>query len=133
MLTASWSFRLSPVKTRSGPIRSVSRARDQLGVAGDQHRVRMDVSLASPPNVVSLGPVETPILADFEATIGREALDAARGFVGRHASVDDVVPVNEFLASAQARWVNGQDIQVDGGYIAAMLVGMPAQSINSDK
>ena len=86
-----------------------------------------------PANVVSPGPVETSILADFEVTMGREALDAARGFVGRHGSVHDVLPVIEFLASAQAGWVNGQGIQVDGGYIAALLVGMPAQPINSGK
>ena len=76
-------------------------------------------------NVVSPGPVKTPILPDFEATIGREALDAARASVGRHATVDDVVPVIEFLASAKAGWVNGQDLQVDGGYIASLVVGMP--------
>lgn len=78
-------------------------------------------------NVVSPGPVETPILPDFEATIGREALEAALGSVGRHATVDDVVPVIEFLASAQAGWVNGQDIQVDGGYVASLVVGTPVQ------
>jgi hypothetical protein len=27
------------------------------------------------------------------------------------------------VASAQAGWVNGQGIQVDGGYIAALVVG----------
>ena len=78
-------------------------------------------------NVVSPGPVETPILPDFEATIGREALEAALGSVGRQATVDDVVPVIEFLASAQAGWVNGQDIQVDGGYVASLVVGTPVQ------
>ena len=78
-------------------------------------------------NVVSPGPVETPILPDFEATIGRDALEAARGSVGRHATVDDVVPVIEFLTSAKAGWVNGQDLQVDGGYIASLVVGMPVR------
>jgi NAD(P)-dependent dehydrogenase (short-subunit alcohol dehydrogenase family) len=77
-------------------------------------------------NVVSPGPVETNILADFEATIGREALEAARRSVGRHATVDDIVPVIEFLASERARWINGQDIQVDGGYIASLIAGAPA-------
>jgi NAD(P)-dependent dehydrogenase (short-subunit alcohol dehydrogenase family) len=77
-------------------------------------------------NVVSPGPVETNILADFEATMGREALEAARRSVGRHATVDDVVPVIEFLASERARWINGQDIQVDGGYIASLIAGLPA-------
>ena len=52
-------------------------------------------------NVVSPGPVETPILPDFEATMGREALEAARGSVGRHATVDDVVPVIDEDTAAQ--------------------------------
>ena len=77
-------------------------------------------------NVVSPGPVQTNILPDFEATIGREALEAARQSVGRHATVDDIVPVIEFLASERARWINGQDIQVDGGYIASLIAGAPA-------
>ena len=77
-------------------------------------------------NVVSPEPFETNILADFEATMGREALEAARRSVGRHATVDDVVPVIEFLASERAKWINGQDIQVDGGYIASLIAGLPA-------
>jgi NAD(P)-dependent dehydrogenase (short-subunit alcohol dehydrogenase family) len=72
-------------------------------------------------NVVSPGPVETAIFADFEATMGREALEAVRGSVGRHATPDDIVPVIEFLISEQARWVNGQNVQVDGGYMASLV------------
>jgi NAD(P)-dependent dehydrogenase (short-subunit alcohol dehydrogenase family) len=59
---------------------------------------------------VSPGPVETNILPDFESTMGREALDAARRSVGRHATVDDVVPVIEFLGPERGGWINGQDI-----------------------
>jgi NAD(P)-dependent dehydrogenase (short-subunit alcohol dehydrogenase family) len=77
-------------------------------------------------NVVSPGPVETNILGDFEATMGREALEATRQFAGRYATVDDIVPVVDFLASERARWINGQDVQVDGGYIASLIAGAPA-------
>jgi NAD(P)-dependent dehydrogenase (short-subunit alcohol dehydrogenase family) len=77
-------------------------------------------------NIVSPGPVETTILADFEATMGREALEAARRGVGRHATVADVVPVIDFLTSEQAGWINGQDVQVDGGYIASLITASPA-------
>lgn len=76
-------------------------------------------------NTVSPGPVETPILADFEASMGKDTLDFVRSSVGRHATVHDVVPLIDFLASPQARWVNGQDIQVDGGFIASMSNGAP--------
>ena len=50
-------------------------------------------------NTVSPGPVETPILADFEQTMGKDVLDMCRATVGRHASVDDIVPVISFLGS----------------------------------
>jgi NAD(P)-dependent dehydrogenase (short-subunit alcohol dehydrogenase family) len=76
-------------------------------------------------NTVSPGPVETPILSDFEQTMGKDVLDMCRATVGRHASVDDIVPVISFLGSPDARWITGQDIQVDGGFISAMTSGAP--------
>jgi NAD(P)-dependent dehydrogenase (short-subunit alcohol dehydrogenase family) len=78
-------------------------------------------------NTVSPGPVETPILADFEQTMGKEVLEMCRTTVGRHAYVDDVVPVIAFLGSAEARWVNGQDLIVDGGFLNSMIAGAPIQ------
>jgi NAD(P)-dependent dehydrogenase (short-subunit alcohol dehydrogenase family) len=47
--------------------------------------------------------------------------------VGRHASVDDIVPVISILGSQEARWITGQDIQVDGGFINSMTAGPPIQ------
>ena len=76
-------------------------------------------------NTVSPGPVETPILTDFEQTMGKDVLDLVRATVGRHATVDDVVPLIAFLASPEARWINGQDIHVDGGFVASMSNGAP--------
>jgi NAD(P)-dependent dehydrogenase (short-subunit alcohol dehydrogenase family) len=80
-------------------------------------------------NTVSPGPVETPILADFEQTMGKEVLDMCRSTVGRHATVDDVVPVIAFLGSPEARWITGQDIHVDAGFIASMTAGAPIQLV----
>jgi NAD(P)-dependent dehydrogenase (short-subunit alcohol dehydrogenase family) len=76
-------------------------------------------------NTVSPGPVETPLLPDFVQSIGAAALDHAKNTVGRHATVEDIAPVIGFLASPQARWINAQDIQVDGGYIGSMRAGQP--------
>jgi NAD(P)-dependent dehydrogenase (short-subunit alcohol dehydrogenase family) len=78
-------------------------------------------------NTVSPGPVETPILSDFEQTMGKDVLDMCRATVGRHASVDDIAPVIAFLGSPAARWITGQDIQVDGGFISAMTAGAPIE------
>jgi NAD(P)-dependent dehydrogenase (short-subunit alcohol dehydrogenase family) len=78
-------------------------------------------------NTVSPGPVQTPILSDFEQTMGKDVLDMCRATVGRHASVDDIAPVVAFLGSPEARWITGQDIQVDAGFITSMLAGAPIQ------
>lgn len=78
-------------------------------------------------NTVSPGPVQTPILTDFEQTMGKEVLDLCRSTVGRHATVDDVVPAIAFLGSPEARWIVGQDIRVDGGFIDSMIAGAPIQ------
>jgi NAD(P)-dependent dehydrogenase (short-subunit alcohol dehydrogenase family) len=59
--------------------------------------------------------------------MGKEVLDMCRATVGRHASVDDIVPVVSFLGSHEARWITGQDIQVDGGFVSAMTAGVPIQ------
>src|SRR5690625_4270148 len=76
-------------------------------------------------NTVSPGPVETPILADFEQTIGKETLDTVRHSVGRHAVVDDIVPLIDFLGSPAAGWITGQDILIDGGFITSITAGAP--------
>ncbi|WP_433621214.1 SDR family oxidoreductase [Nocardia sp. CA-120079] len=78
-------------------------------------------------NTVSPGPTETPILADFETSMGKDVLDTVKATVGRHATVDDIVPVIAFLGSPAARWINGQDIHVDGGFVAPLVAGTPIQ------
>lgn len=76
-------------------------------------------------NTVSPGPVETPILVDFEKTMGKDMLDVLRDTYGRHATVADVVPVIAFLGSAAAQWINGQDVHVDSGFVTSMTAGAP--------
>lgn len=76
-------------------------------------------------NTVSPGPVETPILADFEQTMGKEVLDVLRSTYGRHGTVHDIVPVIAFLGSDAAQWINGQDVHVDSGFVTSMTAGVP--------
>lgn len=81
-------------------------------------------------NAVSPGPVRTPILGDFEETMGKDNLDGVAAFIGRHADPDDIAPAVLFLASPEARWINGHNIVADGGISAAVLSGMvPAPEI----
>ncbi|MCV7279851.1 coniferyl-alcohol dehydrogenase [Mycolicibacterium flavescens] len=80
-------------------------------------------------NTVSPGPVETPILTDFEQTMGKDVLDMCKATVGRHACVDDIVPAIAFLGSPAAQWITGQDLQVDAGFISSMTAGTPIQLV----
>ncbi|MGH3580283.1 MAG: coniferyl-alcohol dehydrogenase [Mycobacterium sp.] len=81
-------------------------------------------------NAVLPGPVETPILADFEQTMGKDTLDGLKHLLGRHARPDDIADVILFLASDEARWVNGQALAADGGISGAVASGVvPAPEI----
>jgi NAD(P)-dependent dehydrogenase (short-subunit alcohol dehydrogenase family) len=77
-------------------------------------------------NAVLPGPVETPILVDFEESMGKDTLDGLKDLLGRHADPDDIADVVLFLASDDARWINGQAIAVDGGIMGAVATGVVA-------
>ena len=65
-------------------------------------------------NAVSPGPVDTPILKDFLATLGPKAQEsmAAMDRLGRPG---DVAPVVAFLLSDGAAWFRGANLTPDGG------------------
>ena len=66
---------------------------------------------------VSPGPVETPILADFAATMGQASMQASVDIVGRHGRPGEVASVVAFALGAGATWVNAVDLRVDGGLL----------------
>jgi NAD(P)-dependent dehydrogenase (short-subunit alcohol dehydrogenase family) len=87
-----------------------------MGVAMNQMGFRI--------NAVLPGPVETPILADFEESMGKDTLDGVKELLGRHATPDDIADAVMFLASDAARWINGHALVVDGGITGAVLSGV---------
>jgi NAD(P)-dependent dehydrogenase (short-subunit alcohol dehydrogenase family) len=74
-------------------------------------------------NAAAPGPVETPILPDFRETMGADTIDGLAILLGRHASPQDIADVVVFLAGDEARWINGEAVNVDGGISGAVLSG----------
>jgi NAD(P)-dependent dehydrogenase (short-subunit alcohol dehydrogenase family) len=71
-------------------------------------------------NSVSPGITETPLLAEFYESMGREELEPLTARAGgRNGTPHEVASVVHFLASAAASWVNGTDLPVDHGAGAA--------------
>lgn len=67
-------------------------------------------------NAVAPGPVDTELLRDGK-TDEQIQLMAQMAALGRIGKVEDIADVVAFLASDDARWITGQTIHVNGGYI----------------
>jgi NAD(P)-dependent dehydrogenase (short-subunit alcohol dehydrogenase family) len=78
--------------------------------AGAARRVRF--------NVVTPGPVETPLLPDFRQSMGEERIEAVRSLIGRHARPEEIAAPIVFLLDPSSSWVNGIEIVADGGLTA---------------
>ena len=72
-------------------------------------------------NVVSPGPVQTPLLPTFREQIGDERLDWVLSHAGRPAMPDEIAQPICWLAVGESDWVNGHHLVVDGGYTGALL------------
>ncbi|NMO04828.1 SDR family oxidoreductase [Gordonia sp. TBRC 11910] len=74
---------------------------------------------------VSPGPTETPILTDFEQSMGVDAIARSAATVGRHGTAAESAAVIDFLLSPGASWVNGIDVPVEGGLLAVRAAAIP--------
>ena len=73
-------------------------------------------------NAVSPGPVETPILGEFRATLGEERVTSDIARVGRPGTPSDIAPIIMFMCSDASRWINGANIPADGGLEASVNI-----------
>ncbi|EED32849.1 3-oxoacyl-(acyl-carrier-protein) reductase [gamma proteobacterium NOR5-3] len=67
-------------------------------------------------NCVSPGPVDTPILPDFLASLGERA--EKDKVVSRPGRPEDIAPLIVFMCSSGSDWIRGANIPVDGGLFA---------------
>ena len=75
-------------------------------------------------NCVSPGPVETPMMPDFRATIGSPTLEwTVDQAIGRMAEPQEMVPPLLFLNDPAATYINGLNLVADGGFTAAITLG----------
>lgn len=71
-------------------------------------------------NCVSPGPVDTPILADFIASLGERSEEDMR-IMDRAGTPEDIAPVITFLCSDASAWIRGTNIHCDGGMSSHIL------------
>jgi NAD(P)-dependent dehydrogenase (short-subunit alcohol dehydrogenase family) len=75
-------------------------------------------------NAVCPGPIDTPLLPEFRAATSDSIVDwNIREMAGRAISPREVATVLAFLGSPSASYVNGVNLDIDGGFNAAMSTG----------
>jgi NAD(P)-dependent dehydrogenase (short-subunit alcohol dehydrogenase family) len=75
-------------------------------------------------NCTCPGITETPMLAHFDALVGRDWMEAhLQGFLGRNSRPEEQAWALAFLNSDAASFVSGTTLFVDAGYAGALSVG----------
>ncbi len=75
-------------------------------------------------NAVCPGPIDTPLLPEFRATTSDTIVDwNIREMAGRAVSPGEVASTLAFLGSPAAGYINGVNLDIDGGFFAALATG----------
>jgi NAD(P)-dependent dehydrogenase (short-subunit alcohol dehydrogenase family) len=79
-------------------------------------------------NVISPGATETPMLPDFRLVAGDQVVQTICATFGRPSTSKEQAAVMAFLNSPAASYVNGVNVETDGGFTAAATMGLLPQS-----
>jgi NAD(P)-dependent dehydrogenase (short-subunit alcohol dehydrogenase family) len=74
-------------------------------------------------NCTSPGPTSTPMMPAFEESVGKAFMDSFPRPIGRDATADEQALPLLFLNSNEARFITGENINVDGGFVAGLMTG----------
>jgi NAD(P)-dependent dehydrogenase (short-subunit alcohol dehydrogenase family) len=74
-------------------------------------------------NSISPGPVDTPILKDFHATLGERAEEDMKT-MDRPGLPTDIAPIVCFMLSDMSIWMRGLNIPADGGMSSHLLANI---------
>lgn len=66
-------------------------------------------------NCVSPGPIDTRLLQDFKDSMGANHIDTAIQLAGGPGTPEGIAPVIAFLSTEDSIWVNGSNVNTDGG------------------
>jgi NAD(P)-dependent dehydrogenase (short-subunit alcohol dehydrogenase family) len=78
-------------------------------------------------NCLSPAPTDTPMLPSFHAQVSREFIEQHfQAPVGRNATAEEMAEPLILLGSRAARFVSGQNLDVDFGYVASVQMGQRA-------
>jgi NAD(P)-dependent dehydrogenase (short-subunit alcohol dehydrogenase family) len=79
-------------------------------------------------NCTNPGPTETAMMPMFEASAGKELIDAFVGPSGRRSSAEEQAWPMLFLNSPRSSYVAGEALHVDGGFLGEMVTSRPTVS-----
>jgi NAD(P)-dependent dehydrogenase (short-subunit alcohol dehydrogenase family) len=74
-------------------------------------------------NCISPGPTDTPMMPDFEETVGKEFMENFPVPLGRRSTPDEQAWPLIFLNSKLASYVTGENVITDGGTMGAVMTG----------
>ena len=75
-------------------------------------------------NTICPGPIDTPLLPDFRATTSDKIIDwNIREMNGRAVAPREVAEALAFFGSPAAFYINGVNVDIDGGFTAAVNTG----------